>query len=179
MGAGQSRNIGYETTVDSIPSDFIWIVDADDTLANKSVLQKIYDFHKSHLTAELICLGCTLRGKYMTSNYKFPHALWGVVVKSDKYVASLTENIQTGNDIYPHFIMFDAIDDKKILTLNQNCYVWKKSGNHKAKSNLKMDSELSKAFKNHKFKKKHIEKYIIRTYRWIKRQYNHSMFQYK
>ena len=44
LGAAESRNQGYIQTKDTIPSEYLWVVDGDDYLAGKEVLQKIYDF---------------------------------------------------------------------------------------------------------------------------------------
>ena len=37
-----SRNIGVDQTTDSIPSEFLWIVDGDDYLADNNVLRDIH-----------------------------------------------------------------------------------------------------------------------------------------
>ena len=48
LGAGESRNIGVQQTKDSLPCEYLWVVDGDDWIADKSVLQKIYDFAKQN-----------------------------------------------------------------------------------------------------------------------------------
>lgn len=168
MSAGISRNNGYFLTKDTIPSEFIWIVDGDDRLANSNVLGDIHQFHMKNPKAELICVGCTLRGSYRMSDYRFPHGLWSTVIRSDRYVPAIDKNIQTGNDVFPHFIMFDNVDDDKIAKFNHNCYIWKE-GNHKAPTKLNWSQEVANEINRHIFRKKYIENYLYKTYKWLKR----------
>ena len=44
LGAGASRNNGVEQTHDSVPSEFLWVVDGDDYIADANVLKDIHDF---------------------------------------------------------------------------------------------------------------------------------------
>lgn len=44
LGPGRTRNVGYYKTISAFPSDFIWMVDADDVLADENVVQDIHGF---------------------------------------------------------------------------------------------------------------------------------------
>ena len=62
LGAAESRNQGYVQTKDTVPSDFLWVVDGDDYLAGEEVLQKIHDFAISNPQLDIINIGWTFNG---------------------------------------------------------------------------------------------------------------------
>ena len=46
-------------------------------------------------------------GKYSIGEVGWPIASWGRVIRESAYVKSPELNIPKGNDVYPHFVMFD------------------------------------------------------------------------
>ena len=44
LTAGPSRNRGYDLTAETLPSEFIWMVDGDDYMADANVLQELFNF---------------------------------------------------------------------------------------------------------------------------------------
>ena len=107
LGAGESRNIGVQQTKDSLPCDYLWVVDGDDWIADKNVLKDINDFTKKCPNYDIINVGITYCDKYSVGEVGWPIASWGRIIKPQVYVKSPTKNIPYGNDVYSHFIMFD------------------------------------------------------------------------
>ena len=172
-GAGQSRNIGYNRTLQLIPSKYIWIVDGDDYLADKYVLDKIYNFAQNK-DYDLINIGWTNGSKYQIAKLGWPVGFPGRIIKQDIYVPGLTKNIAYGNDVYSHFIMFDNINQNKIGELDYNCYVYPKPGKHHNHTDKTIDIpyEIGNALMTHTFKHKCVVENILtgkhRTGAWIK-----------
>ena len=73
LGPGETRNRGLHLTQDEHPSDYIWMVDGDDQLADGTVLQRIYDYSIEHPDKEMICLGMTINGKYAIASVIKPN----------------------------------------------------------------------------------------------------------
>lgn len=130
MGAGESRNIGVQQTQDTKPSEFLWLVDGDDFIADELVLQKIHDFAKENPQFDIINLGWTCMGKYEVARCGWPVGLPGRIIRPSVYVPAPSINISEGNDVYSSFVMFDNVDDAKVGTLDYNCYIYPKPGKH-------------------------------------------------
>lgn len=155
VGAGESRNIGHYQTLFSIPSDYEWVVDADDYLADKHVLQKIHDFAIQNPKLDVINIGWTCKGTYYVSRLGWPVGLPGRVIRPSVYVPGLGKNIPMGNDVYSHFVMFDTVPGDKIGYLDYNCYVYPKAGRHINDSIKSMDvpREIGMGLMSHRFQK--------------------------
>ena len=177
LGAGISRNIGYSKTIDSIQSQYIWVVDGDDYIADKHVLQKIYDFCVAHKNFDIINLGWTQRGEYSVAKLGWPIGLPGRVIKPNVYVPAIDKNIPFGNDVYTHFIMFDSVPDEKIGYLDYNCYIYPNPGKHRNNTDktINVPVEIGKALMTHKFKKQSVITTLMTTRastgKWIKNHY--------
>lgn len=155
LGAGESRNIGVQQTKDSLPCEFLWIVDGDDYLADSSVLQKIYDFSIANPKYDLINLGWTFKEKYDIAKVGWPVAAWGRVIRPSIYVHASSKNIPHGNDVYSHFVMFDNVDDSKIGALNYKCYICPQPGRHRNNTvkNMNVPKEVGNLLMSHDFRK--------------------------
>lgn len=155
IGAGESRNRGFYHTLTSIPSEYVWVVDGDDYLADNLVFQKIYDFVSQNPGLDIINVGWTCKGEYSISRIGWPVGLPGRVIRPWVYIPGLGKNIPFGNDVYSHFIMFDQVPGNKIGFLDYNCYVYPKPGRHwnGQEKNMNVPVELGKALMTHKFRK--------------------------
>ena len=100
LGAGETRNRGLYLTQDEHPSDYIWMVDGDDWLADGTVLQRIYDYSVEHPDIDMICLGLKIVSRYAIASVESPNGSWGVVVKPSVFVPYLDKNVQGCEDVY-------------------------------------------------------------------------------
>ena len=177
LGAGESRNRGFFNTLTTIPSEYVWVVDADDYLADSNVFQKIHDFAIQNPNYDIINVGWTCKGEYSIARLGWPIGLPGRVIRPCVYVAGIGKNIPFGNDVYSHFIMFDQTPGEKIGYLDYNCYVYPKPGRHINDSAKTMDvpRELGTALMSHKFQKQIVLDEIMNgrsgTGKWIKRHF--------
>lgn len=160
LGAGETRNRGLNLTQDEHPSDYIWMVDGDDWLADGTVLQRIYDYSVEHPDIDMICLGLKLNNRYVIASVESPNGSWGVVVKPSVFVTYLDKNIQGCEDVYQHFVQWDSIEDSKIGVLDYLCYTWK-AGHHCAKTNVNSRKVVMDALKQHRFKKENVRNTLI------------------
>ena len=158
LGAGQSRNRGVLETQTTIPSDYLWIVDGDDYLSDKNVLNDIHAFVNSHSNYDIINVGITYCGKYSVGKVGWPIASWGRIIKPCAYVSSPSRNIPHGNDVYAHFVMFDTVEDAHIGEFNRNCYVCPKNGMHRnnTEKNMNVFTTIGEYLMQHDFKKKSV-----------------------
>ena len=173
-GAGESRNIGHFRTLFTIPSEYEWIVDADDYLADKYVLDKIHDYAIHNQDNEVINIGWTCNGKYYVARLGWPIGLPGRVIRPSAYEPGLRKNIPLGNDVYSHFLMFDKVPAERIGSLDYNCYVYPKPGRHinGTAKNMNVPCEIGHALMEHKFRKQIVIDEIMNghtgTGKWIK-----------
>ena len=151
LGAGETRNRGLHLTQDEHPSDYIWMVDGDDQLADGTVLQRIYDYSVEHPDIDIICLGLKLNNRYVIASVESPNGSWGVVVKPSVFVPYLDKNIQGCEDVYQHFVQWDSVEPTRIGQLDYLCYVWWYGG-HIAKTSLNSKTCVMDALKSHQFK---------------------------
>lgn len=177
LGAGESRNRGFFNTLTTIPSEYVWVVDADDYLADSNVFQKIHDFAIQNQNYDIINVGWTCKGEYSIARLGWPIGLPGRVIRPCVYVAGIGKNIPFGNDVYSHFIMFDQTPGEKIGYLNYNCYVYPKAGRHINDNAKTMDvpRELGMALMSHRFQKQIVIDEIMNgrsgTGKWIKNHF--------
>jgi hypothetical protein len=127
------------------------VVDGDDYLAGNEVLQKIHDFSIANPHFDIINIGWTFNGEYSVARVGWPVGLPGRVIRSNVYVQAPKLNLPRGNDVYPHFVMFDTVDDFKIGKLDYKCYICPKPGRHQNNTlkNLNVPKEIGKLLKTH------------------------------
>lgn len=89
IGGGMSRDIGYDQTIESVKSEYLWVVDADDKLADKEVLHKLYVFTMNNPNLDIINIGTSFRGKHSISRAGWPIAPWGRIIRASVYVHSI------------------------------------------------------------------------------------------
>ena len=162
LGAAESRNKGYYETLNSIKSDFIWVVDADDYLIDKNVLSKIYGYHITYPKIDMINIGWQdVDGSTHIANVDFPIGLWGSVVKSEMYVSGI--NIRHVDDAYPHYMLWDKVDDEKIGYLDYICYRYPEAGGRMRVSSTQKQIAriIGSEFMNHRFNKQYVINSIL------------------
>ena len=155
LGPGETRNQGYYQTLETLPSEFIWMVDGDDFLPDNQVLQKIYDYHLANPEIEIICLGWMCYGKKRIADITSPNGPFGICIKPEKFVPYINRNIQRCEDVYQHFVQFDSIDEDKIGQLDYVCYSWWGKG-HRASTKENSRKVVMDALKNYHFKHQYV-----------------------
>lgn len=160
LGPGETRNRGLHLTQDEHSSDYIWIVDGDDRLANGNVLQRIYDYSIEHPDIDMICLGLKIINRYVIASVESPIGSWGVVVKPSVFVPYLDKNVQGCEDVYQHYVQWDSVEDSKIGVLDYFCYVWR-PGHHRTTTNVNSRGVVMDALKQHQFKKENARNALI------------------
>lgn len=171
--------MGYEQTAESHPSEYLWIVDADDYLSGKLVLQQIKMFTERNPNLDIINLGWRYKKQYMVAKVGWPIGAWGRVIRSNVYVPALDKNIRVGNDAYSHFVMFDNVDDDKIGEFDQDCYTYpgsSRSGMVNQRGNTMVFARLiGRALMEHPFRKKSVFDALLNsqsgTGQWLKREF--------
>jgi len=179
IGGGESRNAGVNQTKDTLPSEFLWIVDGDDHLADNSVLQRIYDFSQQNPQFDLINLGWNNKGCPAVAGVGYPNGIWARVIRPEIYVQSLKDNIGCGDDVYPHFVMFDNVDDSRIGTLDYICYVYPKMGFHINNTSRKLNNAkiVGLALMKHRFRKQYVADALYRA--WIMKKIRKEIPDFK
>lgn len=171
LGAGASRNRGYDMTIETLQSEFIWMVDGDDYIADDNVLEDIYGFVKGHGELDMINIGFNFcSGYHINCRLNWP-APWTNIIRTVKYVHFLDKNIHC-EDVYQHFITVDVVDDDKIGNFNRLCYVVPQAGLHKNTVSLKQNiaREIGLGLMEHVFRKpKVVELFMSDKGKWIKR----------
>jgi glycosyltransferase involved in cell wall biosynthesis len=158
IGAGLSRNKGVVETQEKIPSEYLWIVDGDDYLADRDVLKDLHDFTSKNQNYDIVNIGITYSGKYSVGKAGWPIASWGRIIRPKVYVKSPDRNIPYGNDVYSHFVMFDQVDDSKIGTFDRKCYVCPGAGRHRnnTEKNMNVMKTVGEYLMRYEFKKKSV-----------------------
>ena len=81
--------------------------------------------------------------------------------------------------MYPHFVMFDNVDDDRIGTLDYICYVYPKMGFHLNDTSRRTNSAkiIGHALMKHKFKKQYVVDALYRA--WIMRSIRQEIPNFK
>lgn len=173
LGAAESRNQGYIQTKESIPSEYLWVVDGDDYLADKDVLKDIYEFATKNTNLDIINIGLVFKNKYYVGKLGWPIASWGRVIRPSAYVQSPSKNIPYGNDVYSHFVMFDKVDDSRIGSYDRKCYICPEAGQHRnsTEKNMNVPKAVGDLLMQHEFRKDAVANAIktseAGTWRWL------------
>ena len=159
MGPGETRNRGYFMTADSLPSEFIWMVDGDDYLADNDVLLRISSHCASQglsKQAKMVYVGISKGGKFVQSGTNYPIGPYGAVVRQGYFVSYRRENLQGCEDVYQHLVQIDSVEPDEISYIDSICYVMEKMGFHRVRSKVGTSFKfMSKLISSLKFKQRH------------------------
>ena len=121
----------------------------------------------------MIEIGWTCIKRKFVSRLGWPIGMWGRIIRQTAYVYGIEKNIEVANDVYPHFVMYDNVDDSKIGKLDYNCYVYPQYGKHINNTDMKMNigREIGLALMEHVFRKPEVVEVLMMSDKgkWIKR----------
>lgn len=131
--AGGARNTGLK--YDKYEAEYVWFIDSDDTLYGNDVLQKMHDKILKSGNPDVLRVGSMwqfkngLSSKRAYSDLKFIientwHAPWWSCISSKFADITFQERIPIYNDVLWFAKLLDRIDQKKVVELEDKCYVY-------------------------------------------------------
>ena len=131
--AGGARNTGLK--YDKYDADYIWFIDSDDKLYGNDVLQKMHDKIVESGNPDVLRVGSAwnfnsrLSNKRAYTDLKFIidntwHAPWWSCINSKFTNVEFQEGLPIYNDSLWFAKLLDIIDQKKVVELDESCYVY-------------------------------------------------------
>ena len=134
--AGGARNTGLK--YDKYEADYIWFIDSDDRLYGNDVLQKMHDKIEKSGNPDVLRVGSAwnfnsrLSNKRAYSDLKFIientwHAPWWSCISSKFSDITFQEGLPIYNDALWFAKLLDRIDQKKVVELEDQCYIYNRT----------------------------------------------------